>query len=151
MKNVLTVALTALLTAAVLQPGGALNAAPFAAHVTDGTVKVTVTYKGKGKVDASHKLWVYLFDNPNIGPGAVPVGIVSLDKNGVDAVFDGIAGDKAFIAVAFDENGTMTGDGPPTSGSPVAILVGADGTPGSITPGAKSPAVLTFDDTIRMP
>ena len=151
MKNVLTVALTALLTAAVVQPGGALNAAPLATHMTDGTVKVTVNYQGKGTVDASHKLWVYLFDNPNIGPGAMPIGIVSIDKNGGDAVFDNIAGDKAFIAVAFDENGTMTQDGPPASGSPVAILVGADGAPGPVTPGAKSPAVLTFDDTIRMP
>src|SRR5829696_3881306 len=104
MKNVLSVALTALLAAAVPQPGGALKAASFAAHVTDGTVKVTVNYKGKGKVDASHKLWVYLFDTPSIGPGAMPIGIVSLDKNGAEAVFDSVAGDKAFIAAAFDEN-----------------------------------------------
>ena len=53
MKNVLTVALTVLLAAAVLQPGGALNAAPFATHVTAGTVKVTVTYKGAPVADAT--------------------------------------------------------------------------------------------------
>jgi hypothetical protein len=151
MKNVLTVALTALLAAVVLQPGGALSAAPFATHVTAGTVKVTVTYKGKGKVDASHKLWVYLFDNPNIGPGAMPIGQVSLDTNGVDAVFDNVAGDKVYIAVAFDENGSMMGDAPPPTGSPVSLLVGPDGTPNAVTPGAKSAAVLTFDDSFRMP
>ena len=71
-----------------MQPGGALNAAPLATHVTAGTVKVTVTYKGKGKVDTSHKLWVWLFDTPNIGPGAMPIAQVALDKNGADAVFD---------------------------------------------------------------
>ena len=73
MKRVLTIAFAALLTAAVMQPGGALNAAPLATHVTAGTVKVTVTYKGKGKVDTSHKLWVWLFDTPNIGAGSMPI------------------------------------------------------------------------------
>jgi hypothetical protein len=151
MKNVLTVAFAALLTTAVMQPGGALHAAPLTTRVSAGTVKVTITYKGKGKVDSAHKLWVYLFDTPNIGPGAMPVGQVSIEKNGTDAVFDGIAGDKVYVAVAFDENGSMMGDAPPPTGSPIGILMGSDGTPGGITPGGKDPVVLTFDDTIRMP
>ena len=152
MKNVLTVALTVLLAAAVLQPGGALNAAPFATHVTAGTVKVTVTYKGKaGTVDSSHQLWVWLFDTPNIGPGAMPIAQLSLSKNGTEALFDGVAGDKVYVAVAFDEKGVMTGDGPPPTGAPVGVLMGADMMPASITPGDKGVATLNFDDTIRMP
>jgi len=152
MKNVLTVALTALLTAAVLQPSGALSAASSATHVTAGTVKVTVTYKGKaGTVDSSHQLWVWLFDTPNIGPGAMPIAQLSLTKNGTEALFDGIAGDKVYVAVAFDEKGVMVGEGPPPTGSPIGILMGADGMPTGITPGDKGVATLTFDDTIRMP
>ena len=151
MKNVLTVAFTALLAATVAQPGGALNAAPIATHVTAGTVKVTITYKGKGKVDTSHKLWVWLFDTPNIGPGSMPIDQVALDNNGVDAVFENVAGDKVYIAVAFDEQGVMTGEGPPPTGSPIGILMGADGTPRGVTPGDKAGTTLTFDDTIRMP
>ena len=151
MKNVLTVAFTAVLAATVAQPGGALNAAPIARHVTAGTVKVTVTYKGKGKVDTSHKLWVWLFDTPNIGPGAMPIDQIALDNNGADAVFENVAGDKVYIAVAFDEQGAMTGDGPPPTGSPVGLLMGADGTPRGVTPGDKAGATLTFDDTLRMP
>jgi hypothetical protein len=151
MKNVLTVAFTALLAATVAQPGGALNAAPIATHVTAGTVKVTVTYKGKGSVDSSHQLWVWLFDTPNIGPGAMPIAQLSLTKNGTDAVFEGVAGDKVYVAVAFDETGVMVGEGPPPTGSPVGVLMGADGTPRSVTPGDKAGTTLTFDDTIRMP
>jgi hypothetical protein len=151
MKNVLTLALTALLAAIVAQPGGALNAAPIAAHVTTGSVKVTVVYKGKGTVDTTHKLWVYLFDTPNITPGAMPIGQVALDKNGIDAVFDDIAGDKFYVAVAFDEQGAMMGDAPPPTGSPISILMGADGTPRAVAPGDKAAATLTFDDTMRMP
>ena len=151
MKNVLTVAFSALLAAAIAPSGGALNAAPIAALVTAGTVKVTVTYKGKASVDASHKLWVYLFDSPNIGAGSMPIGQVALDKNGADAVFDDIAGDAVYVAVAFDEQGAMTGDGPPPTGSPIGILMGADGAPRRVTPGDKTGATLTFDDTMRMP
>ena len=151
MKNVLTVAFAVLLAATVAQPGGALNAAPIAAHVTAGTVKVTVTYKGKGKVDTSHKLWVWLFDSPNIGAGSMPIGQVSLDANGADAVFDNIAGDKVYVAVAFDEQGAMMGDAPPPSGTPIGVLMGSDGAPRGVTPGGKDAVALTFDDTQRMP
>ena len=137
MKHALSVALAVLLTAA-LTPAGRLNAAPIAPAVTAGTVKVTVTYKGKGKVDAAHKLWVYLFDSPNIGAGSIPIGQVALDINGGDAVFENVAGDQVYVAVAFDEQGTMTGDGPPPTGSPIGILSGANGAPAAVTPGAKT-------------
>ena len=149
MKNVLTVAFAVLLTAAIAQPDARLDAAPLAADAA-GTVKVTVTYKGKGKVDAAHKLWVYLFDTPTIGAGSIPIGQLALDKSGAEAVFENIAGDKVYVAAAFDESGAMGGDGPPPTGSPIGILMGADGAPSAITPGGKT-ALLNFDDTVRMP
>jgi hypothetical protein len=150
MKNVLTIAFVALFAAAA-QPNALLTAAPLAAAVTAGTVKVTVHYKGKGKVDASHKLWVWVFDSPNIGAGSMPMGQVALDKNDTDAVFEGIAAGKVYIAVAFDETGAMMGDAPPPTGTPIGILMGSDGIPSPVTPDAAAPAVLTFDDSQRMP
>ena len=142
MKKILTVA-AILLTAAFTQP--------LAARDTAGTVKVTVNYKGKGNVDASHKLWVFLFDTPNIGPGSMPIDMTSIERNGAEAVFQNVAGDKVYIAVAFDESGSMMGDAPPPTGSPVGILAGPDGAPSAVTPGDAKGAVLNFDDTIRMP
>jgi hypothetical protein len=150
MRNVLTVAFAVVLTAVFVHPGGRLDAAPLTAQVAAGTVTVTVTYKGKGTVDASHKLWVYLFDTPNIGAGVMPLGQIALDKSGANAVFHNVTGDKVYVAVAFDESGAMMGDAPPPSGSPIGILMGSDGAPSAVTPGAKA-AVLNFDDTIRMP
>ena len=136
---------------AIAQPNAALNAAPLAASATAGTVKVTIHYKGKGKVDASHKLWVWVFDSPNIGAGSMPMGQVALDKNDIEAVFDGITVGKAYIAVAFDETGAMMGDAPPPTGTPIGILSGSDGAPSAVTPDATAPVVLTFDDSVRMP
>ena len=67
---------------------------------------------------------MWLFDTPDIGPGSMPIEQLALDKNGGDAVFEGVAGDKVYVAVAFDEQGVMRGDGPPPSGTPIGILDG---------------------------
>lgn len=150
MKKVLTLAVAALLVH-FAQPTASLNAEPFAASVAAGNVKVTVHYKGKGKVDAAHKIWVWVFDTPNIGPGAMPLDQLALDQNGIDAVFEGVAADKVWIAAAFDESGAMTGDAPPPPGTPIGILMGKDGAPVAVMSGAKDTAVLTFDDSQRMP
>lgn len=115
-----------------------------------GTVKVTVNYKGKGTVDAKHRVWVWLFDSPNIGPGAMPIAELSIDANGRLATFEGIDAPRVWIAVAFDEGGVMTGSQPPTSGSPVGILLSKDGMPRSVVPGDDA-VELIFDDSQRMP
>ena len=149
MKKVLA-SVAVILLAGLAPATGVLNAAP-AVTGNSGAVKITVTYKGKGTVDTSHKIWVWLFDTPNIGPGSMPIDQIELDKNGADAVFDNVAGDKVYVAVAFDEKGGMMGDGPPPTGTPIGILMGSDGAPGGVTPGDKAPVALNFDDTIRMP
>ena len=149
MKSVLTAAFAALLAATIVSPSSSLRAAPLDEQA--GIVKVTITYTGKGKVDSTHRLWVWLFDTPNIGPAAQPIAQLSLDKNGADAVFDGVAGDKVYVAAAFDEQGVMQGDAPPPAGSPIGVLAAADGMPVPVTPGPKGLAKLAFDDTNRMP
>ncbi|HUQ85972.1 MAG TPA: hypothetical protein VM096_00345 [Vicinamibacterales bacterium] len=150
MKNILTVAFTALLMATVAQTG-AVNAATIVTHVTAGTVKVTVNYKGKGKADASHKVWVWLFDTPNIGAGSMPIDQVAFDSNSGEAVFENVAADKVYVAVAFDEQGAMSGDAPPPTGTPIGILMGGEGAPRGLTPGDTTPVLLNFDDSMRMP
>jgi hypothetical protein len=149
MKKVLRFAVAALLVT-VVQPGASLNAAPRTVAVTAGTVKVTVHYKGKGKVDASHKLWVWVFDTPNIGAGSMPIDQIALDKNDVDALFE-VSAEKVWIAAAFDETGAMMGDAPPPSGTPIGILMGKEGGPVAVLSGSKDAVVLTFDDSQRMP
>ena len=149
MKKVFAVVVVTML-AGLAQPAATLNAAP-AVSVTAGTVKVTINYKGKGTVDASHKIWVWLFDTPNIGPGAMPIDQMAIDKNGGQVEFQGVAPSQVYIAVAFDEKGAMAGDGPPPTGTPVGILADATGAPTGVTPGEKGIAVVTFDDSLRMP
>ena len=147
MKHVLAVAVVSLL-AGLAQPG-TLQASP-GAPAAAGTVKITIHYTGKGKVDPSHKVWVWLFDSPNIGAGSMPIDQVALDKNDSEAVFEAVAPGQVWVAAAFDEQGAMAGDAPPPTGSPIGILM-TDGKPSSVTPGEKGTASLTFNDTMRMP
>ena len=149
MKTALTITVAALLATMAI-PAAPLKAEP-RAMLTAGTVKVTVQYKGKGTVDASHKLWIWVFDTPNIGAGSMPIDQISLERNGADAVFEGIASAKVWIAAAFDESGAMSGDAPPPSGTPIGILMSKDGVPLAILPGSTEAAVLAFDDSQRMP
>ena len=151
MKKALTVVVAALL-ANLAQPVASITAAPLAISTAAGTVKVTVHYKGKGTVDASHKLWVWVFDSPNIGPTSSPIDQMTLDSNDADAVFEGIASDTVWVAAAFDESAAMTGNAPPPPGTPIGILAGKDGAPIAVVPAAKAvEVVLTFDDSQRMP
>jgi hypothetical protein len=148
MKKVLTI-VTAVVWLGAVQPGGALNASTDA-RVTAGSVKVTVHYKGKGKVDPSHKIWVWLFDTPDIGPGAMPIEQGSLDKNDTEVTFD-VGTTQVWVAVAYDESGTMTGEGPPPTGTPISLLMSKEGAPAPVTPGEKGAVSLTFDESMRMP
>lgn len=149
MKKVLTVVVVTLL-AGVLQPASALHAAR-GMSAGAGNVKITLHYKGKGTVDASHKIWVWIFDSPQISAQSSPIDQTAIDKNDSEVVFEGVAPGQVWIAAAFDEQGAMTGDAPPPTGTPIGILLGANGQPSAVAPGEKGIATLTFDDSIRMP
>jgi hypothetical protein len=149
MKQIAPFAFVLLMATAAMHLTTAV-AASAGARVAAGTVKVTVNYKGKGTVDATHRIWVWLFTSPDIGPGSMPIAELSISANGELATFDGVNAERVWIAVAFDESGTMSGSAPPPSGSPVGLFVGSDAAPASVAPGG--PAVtMTFDDSVRMP
>ncbi|HXG88859.1 MAG TPA: hypothetical protein VNJ02_11020 [Vicinamibacterales bacterium] len=112
-------------------------------------VSVTVDYKGKGPVDAKHQLWIWAFDTPDIGPGSIPIGELTLAKNGGTVTFPGV--EKVWLAVAYDEAGGFTGQAPPPAGSPIAIYGSENGGPGKPLTASATPTVVTFDDSFRMP
>jgi hypothetical protein len=116
------------------------------------SVKVTVKYTGKGTVDATHRLWVWLFDTPEIIPGSIPIAEQSLEKNGGTAEFANVAAKQVYIAIAYDEGGGFVGQAPPPPGSPVALFgaKGPNDPPVAVTPGPKGSVSLTLTDAQRM-
>ena len=150
MKQIVPIAFVVMIAATAPHLSTVLAAAA-SARVAAGTVKVTLNYKGKGTVDGSHRVWVWLFTSPDIGPNAMPIAELTVDKNGGVATFEGISAERVWIAAAFDEQGIMSGNAPPPSGTPVGLYIGADGVPQGVVPGDAAAAVLTFDDSFRMP
>lgn len=148
---------TSLLAAAAF--GAALLAAsgtaPLGAVTTHtgqaGSVTVTVRYTGQGTVDDGHRLWIWLFDTPDIGPDSMPIHEAFVSANGGSTTIEGVGPDRVWIAVAFDQRGGSTGNAPPASGSPVGIHAGTDGRPTPVVTGDKATALVTFDDSVRMP
>jgi hypothetical protein len=149
MKQIAPLAFVLLIATAAMHLTTAV-AASAGARVAAGAVKVTVNYKGKGTVDARHRVWVWLFTSPDIGPGTMPIAETSIDVNGATAAFDGIDAEHVWVAAAFDESGSMNGSAPPPSGSPIGIYLGSDGAPKSVVPG-EAPVMMTFTDAVRMP
>jgi hypothetical protein len=115
-------------------------------------VNVTVKYGGKGAVDANHRLWVWLFTSPDIGPGSIPIAEQSLEKNGATAAFGNVGAKEVFIAIAYDEQGGFLGSAPPPVGSPVQFYgaKGPEGKPVPVIPGAKGSVTVTLTDAQRM-
>jgi len=126
------------------------NFDPPVAPTTREGVKVTVNYKGRGEVDATHRLWIWLFNTPDIGPNAIPIAEQSLEKNGATAAFLDVTAQKVWIAVAYDEKGGFAGSAPPPPGSPVTIYGIETGAPVAVTPGTQGEVSVTFDDSQRM-
>jgi hypothetical protein len=126
--------------------------APPTAAADTSAVTVTAKYAGKGTVDSTHRIWVWLFDTPDIGPGSIPIGEMSIEKNGGTATFPSVTTKEVYVAVAYDEKGGFLGQAPPPLGSPIAFygVKAATDKPMAIVPGAKGKVTLTFTDTQRM-
>jgi hypothetical protein len=115
-----------------------------------GKLKVTVDYKGTGTVDASHEIFVWLFDTPNITADTPPVATDVLTANGGSLNFSGLP-QQVYLAAAFDEKGDYDGtSGPPPPGTPITIY-GEAGAAAAIATGADAAITVTFDGSMRMP
>src|SRR5262245_45193366 len=108
-------------TRAIVALGLVALAAPAMIAQESGKLKVTVTYKGAGTVDASHELYLWIFDTPNIGADSVPIATEVITTNGGAASFSGLP-KEVYLAAAFDEKGDYDGtSGPPPTGTPITI------------------------------
>ena len=132
---------------------GLIPAVPVAAAGGQDTGKLTVSakYTGQGTVDATHQIFVWVFDTPNISESTTPLAVDKVTTNGGSVNFTGLP-KTVYLAAAYNEKGTYDGtQGPPPSGTPVTIYGGE----GSATPvptgGADAAVAITFDDAMRMP
>jgi hypothetical protein len=138
-------------TRAVLALALVALASPAIVAQESGRLKVTVDYTGTGTVDASHEIFVWVFDNPNIGADSVPIASDVLTANGGALNFSGLP-TQVYLAAAFDEKGDYDGtSGPPPPGTPITIYGEMGAASAVATGGADAAVTVTFDGSVRMP
>jgi hypothetical protein len=142
------VAALALLSTAMLSAQGRQTPPPAPlAH----NLAVTVKYTGKGVVDPSHGILVFLFDSPNF-QASQPFSIQTITKNGDVASFMNLAQTKVYVVAIYDDQGGYTGRaGPPREGAPIGYYgaTPAANAPAAVTVGAKTDITLTFDGSTK--
>jgi hypothetical protein len=115
-------------------------------------VSVTISYTGKGPVDPKHGILLFLFTDPNIGPGSQPIGPPQVaTKNGATVTFKNVTATPVYIAAVYNEKGDYDGiGGPPPPGTPVGIYQkDATSPPTPVTPGPKTLVKMSFSDATR--
>jgi hypothetical protein len=120
-------------------------AKPAATRPAATDLAVTVTYKGKGAVDASHRLIAWLFTEPAVTANSRPVATLSTAKNGDVLTFENAPATPVYLFVALDRQGGYDGrSGPPPAGSPTA-LYSVKGAPAPVKAGDA--VKVTLDDS----
>ena len=113
--------------------------------VAPGELPVTVTYKGKGTIDQTHKVIVWAFADSNITSASRPVDHAIVTKNGETVTFKGLSAPVYLFAV-YDQTGKYDGvSGPPPAGVPSATYRATPkGAPTAVKTGTA--VKFTFDD-----
>ena len=125
-------------------PATGRQAAAPAAATKD--VSATITYTGKGTVDADHQIVVFLFAEPTVGPQSRPLGPPQIvTKNGQTITFKDAPGSAVYILAIY--GGKYDGrNGPPPAGTPIGFYSKDGKAPTAVTPGTKTPVKLTFNE-----
>src|SRR3954466_272511 len=115
----------------------AAAAAKTAAKTAATDLPVTVTYKGKGTVDATHKVIVWLFTDPNVTSASRPIDHQIATRNNDTVTFKDVTA-PVYVFAIYDTTGSYDGGGgPPPAGVPSAAYgTAAAGAPAAVKPGA---------------
>jgi hypothetical protein len=131
--------------------GISLLVAAFAFAQSGRTIQVDVNYTGSGTVDASHKIYVALWDSADFSGG--PAAVKGLESKNGSVKFTDIQKSPVFVSAAYDPAGKWEAQSPPPSGSSLGMYASKPPTPDPITtePGKTAKVKLAFDDSNKVP
>jgi hypothetical protein len=122
-----------------------------AAQTTAGkrTIQVDVNYTGAGHVDATHRIYVALWDSPDLQNGT-PVAVESLDSKKGTVTFADVKTVPAYVSLAFDPTGNWTAQSAPPKGSSLGMYSKDHSKPEAIdvAAGKTVKVSITFDDSV---
>jgi hypothetical protein len=116
------------------------------------TIQVDIDYTGSGIVNASHKIYVALWDSSDMS-GGPPVAVLSLNSKKGTVTFSDVQRVPAFVSAAQDPTGNWDAQSPPPSGSSLGMYSKNPPTPQPIdvAPGKTVKVTITFDDSVKVP
>ncbi|MDP8983110.1 MAG: hypothetical protein M3O35_21240 [Acidobacteriota bacterium] len=117
------------------------------------SVQVQLHYTGSGTVDATHKIYVALWDSPGFtGDGGGPPMDVkgTTSKDGV-VTFTDIQKGTVYVSTAYDPSGTWDAQSGPPKGSSLGMYSKKPPTPEAINvaAGKTVKVTITFDDSAK--
>ena len=116
------------------------------------TIQVDVDYTGSGIVNASHKIYVALWDSSDMS-GGPPAAVLSLSSKKGTVTFSDVQRVPAFVSAAYDPTGNWDAQSPPPSGSSLGMYSKNPPNPQAIdvAPGKTVKVTITFDDSVKVP
>ncbi|HEV2688154.1 MAG TPA: hypothetical protein VGV35_06360, partial [Bryobacteraceae bacterium] len=97
-----------------------LGSALIASAQQGSTLQVQLHYTGSGTVDATHKIFVALWDSPE-DHAAPPIEVKSsTSKNGV-VTFSDVKKVPVYVSAAYDPSGQWDASSPPPTGSSLGV------------------------------
>jgi hypothetical protein len=116
------------------------------------TIQVDIDYTGSRIVNASHKIYVALWDSSDMS-GGPPVAVLSLNSKKGTVTFSDVQRVPAFVSAAHDPTGNWDAQSPPPSGSSLGMYSKNPPNPQPIdvAPGKTVKVTITFDDSVRVP
>jgi hypothetical protein len=116
------------------------------------TIQVDINYTGSGTVDASHKIYVALWDSSDMS-GGPPVAVLSLNSKKGTVTFSDVQRVPAYVSTAFDPTGGWDAQSPPPSGASLGMYSKKlpNPEPIDVAPGKTVKVAITFDDSAKVP
>jgi hypothetical protein len=116
------------------------------------TIQVEINYTGSGTVNASHKIYVALWDSSDLS-GGPPAAVESLDSKKGTVTFSNVQKVPAYVSAAYDPSGAWDAQSPPPSGSSLGMYSRNPPNPQPIdvAPGKSVKVSISFDDSVKVP
>jgi hypothetical protein len=126
-----------------------------ATPAADSTLEVRVSYAGAGVVDASHKLYVMLWDTPDFAKDdskLKPVDSKAVTAKSGSVQFARIKKNPVYISMVYDPRGVYDGKVPVPAGASIGLYSSEQGIPAPIAlkPGQTASVVARLDDSTML-
>jgi len=115
------------------------------------TIQVEINYTGSGTVNASHKIYIALWDSADFS-GGPPAAVESLDSKKGTVTFSNVQKVPAYVSAAYDPTGAWDAQSPPPSGSSLGMYTKKppEPEPIDVAPGKTVKVTVTFDDSAKV-